>query len=100
VRDHCLKPANKSGRTVVRNDYEAEYRVARERAQTQAYQEVRKQHRRIERKLAEMIRWHGGCRVRYRTRARVKIQYFLTAVVVNFKRLVKLSHHPLAVQPI
>jgi transposase len=99
LRDKCLKPANKSGRTVVKNDYEAEYAAARERAQTPAYQEVRNQHPRIERKLAEMIRWHGGRRVRYRTRARVKIQYFLTAVVVNFKRLVKLFHQPLAVQP-
>jgi hypothetical protein len=99
-RDQCLKPENKSGRTVVKNDYEAEYSAARQRAQTPAYQEVRKQHPRIERKLADMIRWHGGRRVRYRTRARVKIQYFLTAVVVNFKRLVKLFYQPLAVQPI
>jgi len=100
LRDQCLKPANKSGRTVVRNDYEAEYAAARARAQTAQYKEVRKQHPRIERKLADLIRWHGGRRVRYRGRLRVKIQYFLTAVVVNFKRLVKLYYQPLAVQPI
>lgn len=100
LRDQCLKPGNKSGRTVVRNDYEAEYAAARARAQTEQYQEVKQQHPRVERKLAEFIRWHGGRRVRYRTRARVKIQYFLTAVVVNCKRLVKLICQPLAVQPI
>jgi transposase len=100
VRDHCLKPGNKSGRTVIRNDYEAEYTAVRLRAQSEPYKEVKKQHPRIERKLSEIIRWHGGRRVRYRGRVRVKIQYFLTAVVVNCKRLVKLICLPLAVQPI
>lgn len=100
LRDKCLKPTNKSGRTVVKNDYEAEYTAARQFAQTEQYKELRKRHRRIERKLADMVRWHGGRRVRYWRRARVKIQYFLTAVAVNFKRLVKLIDQPLAVQPI
>ena len=72
----------------------------RQRAQTEQYKEVRKQHPRIERKLADLIRWHGGRRVRYRGLLRAKIQYFLTAVAVNFKRLVKLYYQPLAVQPI
>lgn len=100
LRDKCLKPNNKSGRTVIKNDYQAEYSAARERATTEEYQQVRKQHPRIERKLADIIRWHAGRRVRYRTLARVKIQYFLTAVVVNFKRLVKLFFNTLAVQPV
>ena len=90
VRQQCLKPETRTGRTVVKSDYEAEYTRARQRALTDDYQAVRKEHPKIERKLAEMIRWHGGRRVRYRGRWRVKIQYLLTACVVNIKRLVKL----------
>ncbi len=99
LRTTCLKAGAKGGRTVIKNDYEAEYQAARARATTAAYQEVRKQHPRIERKLAEMMRWHGGRRVRYRGRLRVKIQYVLTAVVVNLKRMVKLLNLPLSHQP-
>ena len=66
LRAQCLKPGNKSGRTVIKNDYEAEYAAARARAATDQYKEVRKQHPRIERKLSDIIRWHGGRRVRYR----------------------------------
>jgi transposase len=99
LRAQCLKPATQGGRTVIKNDYEAQYRAAQQRAQTEAYQAVRRQHPRIERKLAEMIRWHDGRRVRYRGRLRVKIQYLLTAVVVNCKRIVKLLSLPLQPQP-
>jgi transposase len=99
LREQCLKPEIKHGRTVIKHDYEAEFRAARERAQTQAYKDVRQEHPGIERKLAEIVRWHGGRRVRYRGRLRVKIQYLLTAVVVNCKRLVKLLSPPLHPQP-
>jgi transposase len=98
LRVRCLKPQTPGGRTVIKNDYEAQYRAAQQRAQTPAYQEVRREHPRIERKLAEMIRWHNGRRVRYRGRLRVKIQYVLTAVVVNCKRIVKLLQLPLQPQ--
>jgi IS5 family transposase len=81
------------------NDYEAQYRAAQQRAQTATYRAVRREHPRIERKLAEMMRWHDGRRVRYRGRLRVKIQYLLTAVVVNCKRIVKLLSFPLQSQP-
>jgi len=47
----------------------------------------------------DMIRWHDGRRVRYRGRLRVKIQYLLTAVVVNCKRIVKLLSLPQQPQP-
>lgn len=99
LRAQCLKPEQKSGPMVSKNADEAEYGAARARAATDQYQEVRKQHRRIERKLSDLIRWHGGRRVGYRGRARVRIQYLLTAVVVNGKRLVKLIAQCRAVQP-
>ena len=55
---------------------------------------ARQEHPRIERKLAELVRWHGGRRVRYRGRLRVKMQYVLMAMVVNCKRMVKLLGLP------
>jgi transposase len=90
VRAQCVKPNTQRGRTVIKSDYEAQYQAARQRAQTAAYHAVRREHPRIERKLAELVRWHAGRRVRYRGRLRVKIQYVLTALVVNCKRMVKL----------
>jgi len=84
---------------VIKNDYEAQYRAAPQRAQTTAYRAVRREQPRIERKLAEMMRWHDGRRVRYRGRLRVKIQDLLTAAVVNCKRIVKLLSVPLQLQP-
>jgi len=95
LRGQCLRPDARGGRTVIKTDYEAQYRAAQQRAQTLAYQEVRREHPRIERKLADLIRWHHGRRVRYRGRLRVKVQYLLTAVVVNCKRIVKLLLLPL-----
>jgi transposase len=79
-----------NGRTVVKNEYEAEYRAARELAKTEAYARVRQEHPKVERKLAEIVRFHGGRRTRYRSGWRVVIQYLLTAIVVNLKRMVKL----------
>jgi transposase len=98
LRAQCLQPTTRRGRSVIKNDYEAQYRAAQQRAQTVAYQEVRREHPRIERKLADLIRWHNGRQVRYRGRLRVKIQYLLTAVVVNCKRIVKLLSLPLPPQ--
>ena len=98
LRAQCLKPDTQRGRSVTKNDYEAQYRAAQQRAQTVAYQDIRREHPRIERKLAEMIRWHDGRRVRYRGRPRVKMQYLLTAAVVNCKRIVKLLSLPLQPQ--
>src|SRR5262249_9651387 len=92
LRGKCLaKPETTTGgRTVIKNDYEATYRAARERAQTPRYREVRQQHPRVERKLGELVRWHGARQARYRGRAKVLIQGLLAGLVVNVKRLLKL----------
>ena len=80
----------KRGRQVNKNDYDAEYQAARDLAQTQAYTQVRQLHPKIERKLAEIIRYHAGRRTRFRGGWQVAIQYLLTTLVVNLKRMVRL----------
>ena len=78
------------GRTVIKNDYEATYRAAREKAKTRRYQEVRRQHPKVERKLGELARWHKVRHARYRGTPKVLIQALLTGLVVNIKRFLKL----------
>jgi transposase len=90
LREGCLSGPNVQRRSVVKNDYEAEYRAAREKAETAAYAFVRKEHPAIERKLNEMVRWHRGRRARYRGVGRVQTQGWLTGLVVNVKRMVHL----------
>jgi len=80
-----------NGRVVVKNDYQAEYAAARQKAQTPEYAQVRQQHPAIERKLAELVRVHRLRWARYRKQGRVRIQALLTAFVVNIKRMVHLS---------
>ena len=80
----------KHGREVIKNDFEAEYQAAWEVSKTEAYALVRQQHPKVERKLAEIIRYHQGRRTRYRGQWRVAIQYLMTALVVNVKRMVRL----------
>jgi transposase len=88
---HCMASLpRKHGRMVTKNDYVAEYNAARSLAKTPAYAAVRAVHPKVERKLAEIVRYHGGRRTRYRGRWRVRIQYLLTAIAVNIKRMVRL----------
>jgi transposase len=85
-----LRLPQKKGRSVTKNDYQPEYDAAWERSYTHRYTQVRYQHHRVERKLAEVVCHHGGRYARYRLRWRVKIQYLLIGIAVNIKRLVKL----------
>lgn len=88
--NQCMpKLPRNHGRTVHKNDYEAEYRSMRERASTPEFAAVRSEHPRIERKLSECVRWHGARRARYRGRCKVLCQALMTAVVVNVKRIVR-----------
>jgi transposase len=93
--DHCLGRLPKAtGRQVVINDYAAEYAAAREFATSEPYRQIRREHPAIERKLADVVRRHAGRWARYRGRARVRIQYLLTGLVVNVKRMVQLLGTP------
>jgi transposase len=95
LQPQCLERLPKAtGRQVVVNDYAAEYAAARQKATTPAYRQVRREHPAIERKLAEIVRQHEGRRTRYRGRARNRIQYLLTGLVVNVKRMVRLLLRP------
>lgn len=89
-RDQCLSDPKTRSRTVVKNDYEAEYKAAQAKAQTPAYAKVRKEHPAIERKLSELVRRHDLRHARYRGLSKVLCQALLTGVAVNLKRLVKL----------
>lgn len=100
LHSQCLaRLPQTTGRRVIKNDYEAEYTAARHKARTPEYAELRRQHLRIERKLAEMVRQHGARWARYRGRLRVKIQYLLTAMVVNIKRIVRLMSPAVCPKP-
>ena len=90
-RTECLEnPKSPRGRVVVKNEYEAEYKKVHEKAKTAEYQETRRVHPKIERKLGEVARHHGARQARYRGLPKVLIQGVLTALVVNVKRIVKL----------
>jgi transposase len=90
LRDQCLANPQTKSRTVVKNDYEAEYQAAQAKAQTPEYAKVRKEHPAIERKLSELVNRHDLRHARYRGLSKVLRQALLTGVAVNLKRLVKL----------
>jgi transposase len=94
LRGQCLADPKTKSRTVVKNDYEAEYQAAQAKAQTPEYAKVRREHPAIERKLAELVRRHDLRHVRYRGLAKVLRQALLTGVAVNLKRIVKLRTPP------
>jgi IS5 family transposase len=58
--------------------------------ESKEYQEGLKERYKIERKFGEMKKWHGFNRSRYVGLARHAIQVYLTSMVVNMKRMVKL----------
>jgi transposase len=94
MREQCLSKPETKCRTVTKTDYEAEYRAARAKAETPEYARVRKEHPAIERKLSEMVNRHGMRAARYRGLPKVKRQAWLTALVVNLKRMVRLVIDP------
>jgi transposase len=90
-REKCLGKLPKGhGRSVNKNDYAAEYAAARAKAQTPEYAEVRQLHRKVERKLGEVVRHHGGRRARCRGQPKVLIQELMAALVVNARRMVQM----------
>lgn len=90
LRAKCVSAKNRGARKVSKNDFQTQYKAAKERATTDEYKQIRKEHPAVERKLNELVRWHDGRRVRYRGRLRVKVQYLLLGIVVNRKRIVRL----------
>jgi hypothetical protein len=60
------------------------------KTKTPAYQETRRLHPKVERKLNEVARHHRCRRARYRGQAKVLVQALLTTMTVNVKRMVHL----------
>ncbi len=79
------------GRSVCKNEYEAEYNRAREKAKTAHYKSIRKEHPAIERKLNEILNHHDGRHAKYWGIAKLKIQELMTCFTVNVKRISKLA---------
>ena len=79
---------------MIKNEHEAEYEKAKSKAKTAEYAETRKQHPRIERKLADLVRNHGARRAVYRGLWKVRIQAFMTAMAANVKRMIRLLQQP------
>ncbi len=99
LRAKCVSAKNRGARKVSKNDFQTQYKAAKERATTDEYKQIRKEHPAVERKLNELVRWHDGRRVRYRGRLRVKVQYLLLGIVVNCKRIVRLLTAAPAARP-
>jgi transposase len=89
-RAQCLANPEAKARTVIKNEYEAEYQAAQAKARTPEYAQTRRRHPAIERKLSELVNRHGVRRARYRGLLGVLRQGLLTAFVVNLKRMVRL----------
>ena len=94
LRDRCMEKSTTGGRTVIKNEYEAEYRQMRAKAETAEYAAVRREHPKIERKLSELVRRHGARRARYRGRWKVLCGQLLAATAANVKRIVCLLCAP------
>jgi hypothetical protein len=90
LKDQCIDPNQKYGRSVRKNDYEPEYEMIRQRAQTAAYAQVKQEHPKVERRLGELINRHGGRRARYRGTGRVLVQQLIAATTANLKRMIRL----------
>ena len=95
LQARCLEELPKTtGRTVRKSDYEAFHQAARAKAETEPFRQVRREHPKIERKLSELVRWHGAREARWRGRLKVLAQELMTGVVVNVKRMVRLLGAP------
>jgi hypothetical protein len=96
LKSQCVPQVDNRGygRRISKNDYETEYRQARQKATTPEYKAVRREHMKVERKLGEMMNCHGGRRPRHRGRNRVLCAEFMAATATNVKRLVRLLCAP------
>jgi len=75
---------------VTKNEYEAEYERARQKATTPQYAAVRREHPAIERKLNEIVRHHHGRKAKDWGQAKIRMQQMMTCFAVNVKRMCRL----------
>jgi len=88
LREECTRAASRS---VTISEYEPEFRAAAEYNKTDEYKADMKRRSGHERKNNELKNQHGMARARYWGRGKMSRQAYLTSMVVNIKRFVKLS---------
>ena len=95
--EHCeLKPlcftsnSKYLGRSVRVNYYEPFFQQMEARLKSEAGKAIYKQRYRVEQKVADLARWCGMRRCRYRGLARAGIHTLLAAIVSNVKRMANL----------
>jgi IS5 family transposase len=88
LKPKCVK--NKQGRRIYISYYEPYFRQARERLATEEGKQACRNRYKIEQKIADLTRYCGLRRCRYRGLGRAGIHTLLAATVCNIKRMVKL----------
>jgi len=88
LKDRCVK--NNVGRRVYISYYEPYYRLARERMASEEGKQAYRNRYKIEQKMADLTRYCGLRRCRYRGLDRAGIHTLLATIVCNIKRMVKL----------
>jgi len=84
LKDKCTK---QEGRTITIGKHYDLVMEAKEYNKTQDFKDDMKERAHIEPKNAEMKRFHGMVRARYWGLPKVNVQFIITAIVVNMKRL-------------
>jgi len=84
LKNQCTKQER---RTITIGKYHELIMEAKEYNKTQAFKDDMKERAHIEPKNAEMKRFHGMAKVRYWGLQKVNVQFIITAIVVNVKRL-------------
>lgn len=88
LKPKCVK--NKQGRRIYISYYEPYFRQARERLATEEGKQAYRNRYKIEQKVADLTRYCGLRRRRYRGLGRAHIHTLLATIVCNIKRMVKL----------
>jgi transposase len=88
LKAKCVK--NKQGRRVYISYYEPYFRLARQRLATEEGKQAYRNRYKIEQKVADLTRYCGLRKCRYRGLARAEIHTLLATTVCNIKRMVKL----------
>jgi len=88
LKPKCVK--NKQGRRIYISYYEPYFRQARERLATEEGKQAYRNRYKIEQKMADLTRYCGLRRCRYRGLHRAGIHTLLAVTVCNIKRMVKL----------
>jgi len=88
LKAKCVK--NNEGRRIHISYYEPYFRMVRERLATEEGKEAYRNRYKIEQKVADLTRYCGLRRCRYRGLGRAGIHTLLATMVCNIKRMVKL----------